>query len=52
MESELVDILSNLYTKYGTTDEVLKLSRVIDILVADRQKVNLQNYINVKTLNQ
>lgn len=51
MESELVDILSKLYTKYGTTDEVLKLSRVIDILVVNKQKVTFQNYINFKRLN-
>ncbi|MGL5353764.1 MAG: hypothetical protein ACRDA5_10655 [Clostridium sp.] len=50
MELELIDILSNLYTKYGTTDEVLKLSRVIDVLVVNQQKVYFQKYISIGKL--
>ncbi|MEG2291637.1 MAG: hypothetical protein RSC24_16825 [Clostridium sp.] len=51
MELELIDILSNLYSKYGTTDEVLKLSRVIDILVVNQQKIHFKKYISVDRLN-
>lgn len=51
MELELIDILNNLYMKYGTTDEVLKLSRVIDRIVVNQQKVNFQRYISVQVLN-
>lgn len=51
MELELIDILNNLYTKYGATDEVLKLSRVIDTIVVNQQRVNFQKYISVSRLN-
>lgn len=51
MELELIEILSNLYVKYGTTDEVLKLSRVIDTLVVDQQRIHFQQYINVNRLH-
>lgn len=51
MELELIDILSNLYIKYGNTDEVLKLSRVVDTLVVNQQKIHFQNYIRSGRLN-
>lgn len=51
MELELIDILNNLYSKYGTTDEVLKLSRVIDTIVVNQQRAKFQKYITVSRLN-
>lgn len=47
MELELIDILSELYIKYGTTEEVLKLSRVIDNIVVDQQRINFREYLNL-----
>ncbi|MGL5379705.1 hypothetical protein [Clostridium sp.] len=47
MELELIDILNELYIKYGTTEEVLKLSRVIDNIVVDQQRINFREYLNL-----
>ena len=38
MLDELKEILSNLYTQYGLTDETLRLSQVIDILIYQEMK--------------
>ncbi len=38
MLDELKSILSNLYAKYGLTNDVLRLSQVIDILIYQEMK--------------
>lgn len=51
MELELIDILSNLYIKYGNTEEVIKLSKVVDLLVLDKQRLSYENYIRSANIN-
>lgn len=51
MELELRDILSDLYFKYGNTEEVIKLSKLVDGLVVNKQKICFQNYINSISVN-
>lgn len=36
---ELKNILSDLYLKYGTTDETLKLSQLLDIIIENQQNI-------------
>lgn len=38
MLDELKSILSNLYAQYGLTNDVLRLSQVIDILIYQEMK--------------
>ena len=38
MLDELKSILSNLYMQHGLTDDVLRLSQVIDILIYQEMK--------------
>ena len=38
MLDELKSILSNLYTQHGLTDDILRLSQVIDILIYQEMK--------------
>lgn len=33
MLEELKEILSNLYSQHGLTDDILRLSKVVDILI-------------------
>lgn len=38
MLDELKEILSNLYMQHGLTDDILRLSQVIDILIYQEMK--------------
>lgn len=38
MLEELQSILSNLYAQYGLTDDTLKLSQILDILIYQELK--------------
>lgn len=40
MLEELKEILSNLYAQYGLTDDTLKLSQVLDVLINNEIRKN------------
>lgn len=41
---ELKDLLAGLYQKYGCTQEVLKLSNIIDRIIVEEQSERLKEY--------
>lgn len=41
---ELTDLLAGLYQKYGCTQEVLKLSNIIDRIIVEEQSERLKEY--------
>lgn len=41
---ELKDLLAGLYQKYGCTQEVLTLSKIIDKLIVEEQSERLKEY--------
>ena len=48
---ELRDIVGKMYEKYGLTEEVLRLSQLLDLLLEEEQEGNLSEINFKKFLN-
>lgn len=46
MQQDLIELLEILYIKYGNTEEVIKLSNIVDSIIVSKQKVEYLNYKN------
>ena len=49
---ELKDIVGKMFGKYGLTEEVLRLSQLLDLLIEDEQEGNMSEINQKKFLNQ
>ena len=49
---ELKDIVGKMFEKYGLTEEVLRLSQLLDLLIEDEQEGNMSEINQKKFLNQ
>ena len=48
---ELKDIVGKMFEKYGLTEEVLRLSQLLDLLIEDGQEGNMSEINQKKFLN-
>ena len=48
---ELKDIVGRMFEKYGLTEEVLRLSQLLDLLIEDEQEGNMSEINQKKFLN-
>ncbi len=48
---ELKDIVGKMFEKYGLTEEVLRLSQLLDLLIEDEQEGNMSEINQKKFLN-
>ncbi len=49
--NELKDLLAGLYQKYGCTQEVLRLSNIIDEIIVKEQRERLKEYYKSRKNN-
>ena len=52
LTNELKEIVGKMFEKYGLTEEVLRLSQLLDLLIEEEQEGNMSEINQKKFLNQ